>query len=233
MNDGGEKVQPEDCEWQGKRTNEANSAVGAGQQLRWKEMPLSGAPPLGSGQWFRLAARSSFRTESTRISQTRWETVVFSVPTASSRSYSWLRSSPSMATCVPLARVPAKSASFPKVTHRCHSVRDSQSPASFFQDVLVAGEKIAGLVALLSFFSASLPMKPMRAILVEVHTFLLSALLSRAPGSEWARLPRQEVAFSGGTGNGGARTRMVPQAKQKLRRRRAPQKPRSRAETEG
>jgi hypothetical protein len=33
---------------------------------------------------------------------------------------------------------PAKSASFPKATHRCHSVRDSHPPTSFFHDVLVA-----------------------------------------------------------------------------------------------
>jgi hypothetical protein len=38
-------------------------------------------------------------------------------------------------------------------------VRDSQDPASFFQDVLVASEKIAMLVALATFLSASLPMK--------------------------------------------------------------------------
>ena len=183
-------MQPDDCQRQSNRTNEANSAVSAVPAT-----PVEGdAPQRGTSSWFgsvdsRLTARSSFRTESTRISQTRWETVVFSVPTASSRWYSWLRSSPSMATCAPLARVPAKSASFPKATHRCHSVRDSQSPASFFQDVLVASEKIARLVALLSFFSASLPMKPMRVILLRYYyiRFSFSALLSRAPGSEWAR----------------------------------------------
>ena len=107
-----------------------------------------------------------------------------------------------MATCAPLARVPAKSASFPEGTHRCHSVRDSLSPASFFQDVLVASEKIARLVQLLSFFSASLPMKPMRVILLRYIRFSFSALLSRAPGSEWARLPRQVAAFLGGPETG-------------------------------
>jgi hypothetical protein len=55
-----------------------------------------------------------------------------------------------MATWAPLERLSAKSASFPKATHRCHSVRDSQDPASFFQDVLVASEKIAMLVELVS-----------------------------------------------------------------------------------
>src|ERR1700736_4081385 len=101
--------------------------------------------------------------------------VVFCVPTARSRWYSWLRSSPSTATCAPLERVPAKSASFPKATHRCHSVRDSQDPASFFQDVLVASEKIAMLVALATFLSASLPMKPIRVILLRYICFSCSA----------------------------------------------------------
>ena len=40
-----------------------------------------------------------------------------------------------MAMCAPLVRLPAKSASFPKATHRCQSVCDSQAPATFFQDV--------------------------------------------------------------------------------------------------
>src|SRR4249920_3954906 len=98
---------------------------------------------------------------------------VFCVPTASSRWYSWLRSSPSTATWAPLERVPAKSASFPKATHRCHSVRDSQDPASFFQDVLVASEKIAMLVALAAFLSASLPRKPIRVIRLRYIRFSL------------------------------------------------------------
>src|SRR4030095_3076034 len=120
----------------------------------------------------------------------------------SSRWYSWLRSSPSTATWVPLERVPAKSASLPKATHRCHSVRDSQDPASFFQDVLVASEKIAMLVALAAFLSASLPMKPIRVIRLRYIRFSLFCPLSRAPESEGARLPRQEAAFLGGTGTG-------------------------------
>src|SRR5215467_1076484 len=96
-----------------------------------------------------------------------------------------------------MERVPAKSASFPKATHRCHSVRDSHVPASFFQDVLVASENTAMFVALLTFFSASLPRKPIRVILLRYIRFPCSARLSRAPGSEWARLPRPEVAFLG------------------------------------
>jgi hypothetical protein len=70
----------------------------------------------------------------------RWEIVVFWLPKARSRWYSWLRSSPSMVTCASLARVPTRSPSFPKATHRCHSVRCSQALASFFQDVL-GGER--------------------------------------------------------------------------------------------
>jgi len=34
----------------------------------------------------------------------------------------------------PSESVPAKSASFSKATHRCHSVRDSQPPTSLFHD---------------------------------------------------------------------------------------------------
>jgi hypothetical protein len=98
--------------------------------------------------------------------------------------------------------VPAKSASFPKATHRCHSVRDSQDPASFFQDVLVASEKIAMLVALAALLSASLPMKPIRVIRLRYIRFSCSARLSRAPKGEWARLPRQEAAFLGGPERG-------------------------------
>src|ERR1019366_6472278 len=160
-------------------------------------------------------ARSSFKTDSTRISQTRWGKVVLCVPTASSRWYSWLRSSPSMATWAPLVRVAAKSASFPKATQRCHSVRDSQDPASFFQDVLVASEKIAMLVALAAFLSASLPMKPIRVILLRYIRFSCFARLSRARESEWARLPRQEAAFLGGPERG-SQNRKGATAKQKL-----------------
>src|SRR5689334_21443139 len=71
-----------------------------------------------------------------------------------------------MTMCAPLVRLAATSASFPKATHRCHSVRDSQVPASFFHDVLVASENTAMLVALLTFLSALPPRKPMRVILL-------------------------------------------------------------------
>jgi hypothetical protein len=113
---------------------------------------------------------------------------------------------------------------FPKATHRCHSVRESQDPVSFFQDVLVASEKIAMLVALATFLSASLPMKPIRVTLLRYIRFSCSACLSRAPESERVRLPRQEAAFLGGPERG-SQNRNGAKAKQKLRRRWAPQKP--------
>ena len=37
----------------GQRTNEANCAIGVVPATGWEEMPLGGAPPLGSGQWIR------------------------------------------------------------------------------------------------------------------------------------------------------------------------------------
>src|SRR4051794_4630221 len=98
---------------------------------------------------------------------------------------------------------------------RCHSVRDSHVPASFFHDVFVASEYTAIIVALLTFFSASPPRKPMRVILLRYIRFSVSARLSRAPRSEWARLPRPEAAFLGDR-HGGARTETGPKAKQKL-----------------
>jgi hypothetical protein len=46
---------------------------------------------------------------------------------------------------------------------------------------LVATEKIAMLVELAAFLSASLPMKPIRVILLSYMCFSCSARLSRAP----------------------------------------------------
>src|SRR6185369_7181861 len=99
--------------------------------------------------------------------------------------------------------------SFPKATHRCHSVRDSHAPESFFQDVLVASEKIAILVALLTFFSALLPMKPIRVILLRYIRFSVSALLSRAPEASGRGSQDQKLHFWGDR-HGKARTGTVP-----------------------
>src|SRR5436190_6095628 len=107
-----------------------------------------------------------------------------------------------MAMCAPLVRLPAKSASFPKATQRCHSVRDSQDPASFFQDVLVASEKIAMLVALATFLSASLPIKPIRVILLRYIRFSCSARFVSGNGKRAGAAPQARSCFSGGTGTG-------------------------------
>ena len=65
---------------------------------------------------------------------------------------------------------------------------------------------------------------------VEVHTFLPVCLgHSEASG----RGSQDQKLLFWGHRYGGARTGTVPEAKQKLRRRRAPQEPRSSAETEG
>ena len=68
-------------------------------------------------------------------------------------------------------------------------------------------------------------------VLLHVSPFLPFCL--GHPEASGRAAPKTSSCFSGGTENGGARTGMVPQAKQKLRRRRAPQKPRSSAETKG
>jgi hypothetical protein len=81
-------------------------------------------------------------------------------------SYSRLRSSPSTWTCAPFFNPAAKSASFPKPTQRCHSVRDSHAPSEFFHDLFVATEKKVKVDPLLPVFvSASPPVKPMRVSL--------------------------------------------------------------------
>src|SRR5215471_16620352 len=92
--------------------------------------------------------------------------------------------------------LPAKSASFPKATHRCHSVRDSQDPASFFQDVLVASEKIAMLVALAAFLSASLPMKPIRVIRLSYIRFSLFCPLVSGTGKRVGAVREQSRSFA-------------------------------------
>ena len=70
-----------------------------------------------------FSARSSFRIESTRISQMRCFVPVFLL------SYSRLRNSPSTWICAPFFRVPANSESLPKTTQRCHSVCEMYLPS--------------------------------------------------------------------------------------------------------
>src|SRR4051812_44634599 len=86
----------------------------------------------------RLAARSSFRTESTRISQTRlgycglWgaDSEFALVFVAAEFSFGChVRA---------FGEGAAEIGQFSEGPHRGHSVRDSQDPASFFQDILVA-----------------------------------------------------------------------------------------------
>src|ERR1700676_5805328 len=103
-----------------------------------------------------LSARSSFRIEAIRISQTRCFESVFLL------SYSRLRSAPSTWICAPLVSVLANSESLPKTTQRCHSVCEMYLP-SFLKEDLVASESVVTLKSAL-FVRASglLPRKPMR-----------------------------------------------------------------------
>lgn len=103
----------------------------------------------------------------------------------------------SMAMCVPLVRVLAKSASFPKATHRCHSVRDSQEADPVLQDVLAAGEKIAMLVGLAAFLAASLPMKPIRVIRLRYIRFALFCPFVSGTRKRVGAAPKSRSCFSG------------------------------------
>jgi hypothetical protein len=67
---------------------------------------------------------------------------------------------------------------------------------------------------------------------VEVHTFLLFCLFVSGTGKRVGAAPQARSCFSGGTETGEPEPKGA-RAKQKLRRRRAPQKPRSSAETNG
>src|ERR1051325_10444475 len=125
------------------------------------------------------------------------------LPRTTARWYSWLRNSPSTATWAPLARVATNSASPPKATHPCHSVRDSHVPASFFHEVFVASENTAIFVVLLTFFSASPPRKPMRVILLRYIRFSCSARLSRAPGRASGRGSQDQKLLFWGDRHGG------------------------------
>ena len=68
--------------------------------------------------------------------------------------------------------------------------------------------RLAGvLFALLTFFSASLPMKPIRVILLRYIRFSVSALLSRATRKRVGAAPKTRSCFSGGTGHRGSQNR--------------------------
>ena len=91
---------------------------------------------------------------------------------------------------------------FPESHASMPLVRDSQDPESFFQDVLVASEKIAMLVALLAFRSASLPIKPIRVIRLRYISFSLFCPFVSGTGKRVGAAPTSRSCFSGGTGTG-------------------------------
>jgi hypothetical protein len=66
----------------------------------------------------------------------------------------------------------------------------------------VVSENTAMLVVLLTFFSASLPRKPMRVILIEVHTFLLFCPSVSGTRKRVGAAPKTRSCFSGRTGTG-------------------------------
>jgi hypothetical protein len=68
---------------------------------------------------------------------------------------------------------------------------------------------------------------------VEVHTILLFCLCVSGTRQASGRGSQTQKLLFWGNRHGGARTGTVPEAKQRLRRRRAPQEPRSSAETTG
>src|SRR5208283_6181778 len=105
-----------------------------------------------------FSARSSFRIEATRISQTRRFESVFLL------SYSRLRSSPSTWICAPLVSVLANSESFPKTTQRCHSVCEMYLSSFLYED-FVASESVVKLPLLAVRASGLLPRKPMSVTL--------------------------------------------------------------------
>src|SRR6266404_8237797 len=117
-----------------------------------------GVSSCSSSSGAAFSARSSFRIEATRISQTRCFDSFFLL------SYSRLRSSPSTWICAPLVSVLANSESLPKTTQRCHSVCEMYLPSFLYED-LVANERVVKLLLLAVRASALLPRKPMRVTL--------------------------------------------------------------------
>ena len=79
---------------------------------------------------------------------------------------------------------------------------DSQDPASFFQDVLVASEKIAMLVVLATFLSASLPIKPIRVIRLRYIRFSLFCPFVSGTRKRVGAAPKSRSCFSGGPKRG-------------------------------
>src|SRR6516164_5372950 len=101
-------------------SSQAPESEQEGPQAATSSLEASSCSP-SSGADF--SARSSFRIESTLISQMRCFESVFLL------SYSRLRNSPSTWICAPFFRVPANSESFPKTTQRCHSVCEMYLPS--------------------------------------------------------------------------------------------------------
>src|SRR5208282_4251192 len=204
-----------------------------------------------------FSARSSFRIEATRISQTRCFVSVFLL------SYSRLRSSPSTWTCAPFVSVLANSERLPKTTQRCHSVCEMYLSSFLYED-LVASESVVKLRLLLLRTSALLPRKPMRVTLfwyIIVSPFVefsrccsghTGRSLASGPGSQgrrsafWEGPERSlrgvfcrglQTCFGRNRDPEGARKSGSPaspvlacwgeNAKQKTERRRAPERPRS------
>src|SRR5208282_2714418 len=210
-------------------------------------MDYAAASPAGLSSCSRssgpaFSARSSFRIEATRTSQTRSFASVFLL------SYSRLRSSPSTWICAPLVSVLANSESLPKTTQRCHSVCEMYLSSFLYED-LVASESVVKLPLLAVRASALLPRKPMRVTLfwyMRVSPFVEFARCcsghtgrSLASGSG-SQVPK--VCFLGGARKKFERRSLPwfsnlfweeprPQrganAKQKTERRRAPESPRS------
>src|SRR5437867_1316406 len=104
-------------------------------QGRRKKGQMSDTPDSSSSL---RSARSSFAIVSARSSKIRCLTP--------SLSYSRERNDPCIITCVPFKSVLAYSASLPKVTTRCQSVRLCHSPLSFFHDSCVATDKVVTAV---------------------------------------------------------------------------------------
>ena len=97
----------------------------------------------------------------------------------------------------------------------------------------MGSEDTAMFLTPLTFFSASRAEETDESDSVEVHTFLLFCPSVSGTRKRVGAAPKTRSCFFWGDRHGGARTGTGPKAKQTLRRRRAPQEPRSTAETKG